>query len=92
MNCLGYRLDHSIPLIVREEEYFVADHRPAKSATKLILVIRSASTSVKIVLGVQFRVAQKFKNIPVPLIRARLGHDIDLCAGIVSVFGIRVIG
>ena len=88
----GLRLPSA--LIVDEEEGLILNERASECSAKLILAeYRGGVAWVgEVILGVQGSVAQKFEPASVEVVRARLGHDIDLTAAVVSVFRVEVIG
>ena len=72
--------------------------RAAEGCAKLVLPqrgflsYRSCHRNIEIVSGVQSGVAQKLKNFPVKVIRARLDDRVDRAAVAAAVAGIGVVG
>ncbi len=87
----GDTYDFAIALVVRKKEDFVALDRTANCAAKLVLVVRAALSTGKIIRSVKIGVAQKFEDISVKLVRPGLRDHIDLAAAIIAVFGVEVV-
>ena len=67
-----------------EEESAVFNNRPAKSSTKLILLVIRA-TRIKIAPSIESLIPQELVNAAVPGVGAGLGDNVDYSARIASV-------
>src|SRR6185437_13861430 len=76
--------------VISEEKQLVLFERSTERAAKLIAAERGHGTLIKEVPGVKHAVADKFENCPVDRISAGPRHELNLCAGALSI--LRAVG